>query len=297
MSHNRISRALVLAIAATLIVAPASHAQIGGFLKKKAQEAAQAKVEQQNKATDPKDVAMSESDLSALFRGLDAELPKAEKARNLSRRADSLDKAADALSQSHQVEYGVYEKRRSAVADCRSSEFSRLNDAHSTEMQKHQGDPMMMARIQQVAMAHVTATNKAMQAGDTVALAKENEDYMKKIMAIAGVEPKADSAAVDKKCGPLPKEPAWIGQSEKMKKDAEEARTQYKMADSDIISTGAAASGMNIEQYGQARERLIAWYHSTNGGKNKGNDSADGRLFSAHIAQIQKYKASLSAEQ
>src|SRR5207244_13496645 len=111
MSHNRISRALVLAIVATLTVAPASHAQIGGFLKKKAQEAAQAKVEQQNKATDPKNVAMSESDLSALFRGLDAELPKAERARTTYRRADSLDKAADALSQSHQVEYGVYETR------------------------------------------------------------------------------------------------------------------------------------------------------------------------------------------
>lgn len=297
MSDNRISRALVIAVVATVFIAPAAHAQIGGFLKKKAQEAAQTKVQQQNKATDPKEVAMSESDLSALFRGLDAELPKAEKARTLSRRADSLDKAADALSQSHQVEYGVYEKRKSAVEDCRSSEFSRLNDAHSAEVQKRQADPMMLARIQQVAMAHAMATNKAMQAGDTVALAKENEDYMKKVMAIAGADVHADSVAVDKKCGPLPKEPAWIGQSDRMKKDAEEARTEFKMADSDIISTGAAASGMNIEQYGQARERLIAWYHSSNGGKNRGSDTADGRLFSAHLAQIQKYKASLGADQ
>ena len=62
-------------------------------------------------------------------------------------------------------------------------------------------------------------------------------------------------------------------------------------------SEGAAASGMNIEKYGQSRERLIGWYHSTNGGKNKGGDTADGRLFSAHLAQIQKYKASLNADQ
>src|SRR5712691_6807391 len=154
---TNVSRALTVAILLSLCIAPPARAQFGSLIKKKAQEAAQGKVEQQTKAvaTDPKEVLLSESDLSALFRGLDAELPQADKARNLAYRADSLDKAAEALSKSHQVEYGVYEKRHSAVENCRDSEFDRLREAHSAEATKHQNDPMMMARIQQLAMAHV----------------------------------------------------------------------------------------------------------------------------------------------
>src|SRR5207237_8318088 len=119
---------------------------------------------------------------------------------------------------------------------CQGRESNRLSDARSKEMEKKQNDPMMMARFQTLAMTHAAATNQAMQSGDTVALAKENADYMTKMMAIMGADGKADSVAVEKKCGALPAEPAWVKVRDKMQKDAEDARGEYKMADSEVMS-------------------------------------------------------------
>jgi len=300
MQASRLSRAIIAAILVSFAASPVD-AQIGGLIKKKAAEKAAQKVVQQNQATDPKDVPLTEDAFRALLKGLEAERPRAEKARASWRRADSLEKGAQQLQESHQTEYVEYEKRSDAVNECQSAEGSRLSQVRQEEVEKKQNDPMLIARIQTAAMQHAQASQALMAKNDTVGLEKENAAYMKRIAQIAGQDLGADSIAIAKKCGSVPPPPAWLTQKERMERDAQSARADFRMADSEIIGAGAQASGMNIERYAQARERLTMWVNASGLGK-AGKTCADVRdsgktseekMFVTRCPDIIPYRASL----
>src|SRR2546423_1751049 len=138
MSRIRMSHVLVATLGLAMLAAAPAHAQFGGLLKK-AKQAAEGKAEQQsNTATDPRGESLNEASLQTVFRGLDAERPKADRARSLWRRSDSLEKASKALMDSHEIEYNAYQSKQQAIEECRSSTFSNLEHEHEADMKKKQ---------------------------------------------------------------------------------------------------------------------------------------------------------------
>lgn len=299
MSRIRLSHAFATLAAALLTATPAA-AQIGGIIKKGAEKAVSKAVEQQAqpsnlKPSDAFGAPLTESSLKDVLRGFAAELAKVDKRDALEKQADSVSQKRSNLLDKHQTESEVYDKQSNAHRECQSNVQNKLREKHNADAQGKAMDPTLQAKMMLVARDYSMAVGKAQQSGDTAALAKAQADYQTAMMKAMGVDLHADSMAVEKECGKQPAEPAWMAEAKALETQENDLRTKMRMADADIISSGAAASGMPLERYGQARERVVNWFHEVSGGMPMQEfPAAERRLLESRKGEISRFKKVLT---
>ena len=243
------ARRAVLALWATVFLGfpQPAHSQLGNLIKKKVekasgQPAAQAGAEPVvfNDVVLELTVERIDKLLEAKRAGkLIADGPNGPAA--LREKMDALDVRQATLYDKYGKEIGAYDERRRAVANCRDSAYSALQDRNSPER-----NPALM--------------QKMMQLGQTMAMAQARGDTASFRKVMAEMEhlkdpTAADSAAVIRHCGdatPTGVVKEWMT----LKDQVEDFQKRIQNSEQAIETTESTTSGMNARQRGMACERI-----------------------------------------
>ena len=187
-------------------------------------------------------------------------------------------KAADErnkIDEKHGESIRDTQRKRGDVESCYHDGYNEAAQRKGEEYSRRAlSDPALLQKYQKAAAEN----NAAAAAGDSAAIARLNAAMFEEISPT-----KEDSAAVRKKCGPLPPESA---QEKRMNElDKEMASTDEKIRDMDDKAAKALSKkgGMTEEQWGTAMERIKAFLGATanekasqsSGSKSEGGGSGD----------------------
>jgi len=256
-----------------------ASAQIGGLVKRATKKAADQQVEKQvDKRVDaaaPSDpgapprfddvtVELTNNRISQIIRGLSAGRAVLDGANGspgratlVTRRDDAARKSAE-LSQSNAKAFDAYYQKRDASERCRNDAISASRDKKQAAAEQRQKE------FQQKAMSDPAFREKAMAVAQKIAAAQQKGDTaeMKRLMTeMGGVadDPKADSLAADKVCGPAPAKPAAMAQVEQLDAQAKTLSEQIRQLEEKSADTEVKESGLNERQFHMARERIEAY--------------------------------------
>jgi hypothetical protein len=181
--------------------------------------------------------------------------PAGATAAQLMARADTAYAERDKLLDGKEQQVSKYDEANQKSQSCRSSVIDSLGEVRSAGMQARvmtmlQTDPAGFQEFQNLTMQ---AQQKYL-AGDTAGGRKATEEASRKM----GIDPAADTAAAEKVCK-RPVKPAWLARADSLEllgsKLVEDARALEQRA----RAKGAAAAGMNEQQFVIARERILAF--------------------------------------
>lgn len=287
MSNATIHRArflsrsgIVFAIVASLgLPLHVTSAQIGGLVKratkKAADQQAEKQLDKQSNAVvastpgaapnfDNVTLELTNDRISQIIRGLAAGRVVLDGANGspgrtalVTRRDDAARKSAE-LSQANSKVFDAYYQKRDASQRCRNDAIAASRDKKQAAAEQRQKE------FQQKAMSDPAFRDKAMAAAQKMALAQQKGDTaeMKRIMAeLGGVadDPKADSLAADKTCGPAPAKPAAMAQVEQLDAQANSLTDEIRKLEQKSADTEVRESGLTERQFLMARERVEAY--------------------------------------
>ncbi len=278
-------------------VSASSQAQLGGLIKKAAQKAVEAKVEEKVEPTTPAKPLggdpLTEATLDALLKGLSLEVETKEKTKQLWAATEAKAKEVTEADRAAGKEPDKWHTASRDVERCVEHSLDASNETHQKEapqkMMALGTDPNRAA-----VMAKLTAVGKRMtdaQAkGDTPAYLKAFADYMKML----GFDPAKDSVVAFAKCGKLPAKPASMVKLERLKAELEQINEERRAAEAEGGARAAKAAGMPADTYALARERLWAWNQSR---KQKASripvTKEEDALFAARVSDIKKLESIL----
>jgi hypothetical protein len=291
----RIQNILMAAAIGAMYATPAS-AQLGGFMKKAkdaaAQKAGEKAVEKavpsagrKLKSSDAFGPELTSASLDGVLRGL-ASMEKtkvdAESARARAREFQNvLSKSVDA----HDKERQAFDDKYRRASSCQDSVIdARGSAAQAAAIKRMQTDPAaqaaMISAARELAAKNTTSTDTA-----------EMRRAYTKLMQSQGLDPKADSAVALKQCGAIPARPAWLTEQDTLRARAERAEGEVREIESRSSDDAAAASGMDHRAFALARERVMHWYLETHGSSPIQMFGADERkLLESRKSDIEKFK-------
>lgn len=270
---------LVLVLAAPLPVT----AQLGGLVKK-------ARKAVQHEENPTSGSSLTEALVRSTLKGLEAQ-------RSLLRQRDAMSKQRDAavterskLFDAHPGEGEAYSDADSKNAICRDSVFTQIDDQHQSNMsnmgQQVAADPQKRAALMQKMMAMQQKSAQMMASGDTAGARKLQTAFA---LEMSGVDPKADTAKVDKACGPPPAKPAWLAKADADADRADTLNARMQRTEAQAVSEGVQTSGLSAEQFNQVRERISSWWaHQGGPSPNQGFTKGEVKILEAHRAEIAK---------
>lgn len=246
--------AVLLAIATT----PAS-AQLGGLMKKArdrvapgvAPAAAPAAMGAQPAAFDDVIVELDDARVARVIAGLQAGRKDAAapggRAALVARRDAAANQAGD-LANAHGSAIDAHNRQRWSVDRCRNDAFQARHEARNAQLQHRAGtDPAFRQQMMDLSIkaAQVQAS------GDSVAFAR----ILTQVRAMSG-EGRADTVAVDAKCGPAMATHAIDAQIAALQAQVAQFDDQIRAMDDAAATAEADAAGMNVRQFAMARERI-----------------------------------------
>ena len=290
---RRLSTLVAGAVAAMLVTAAPAPAQLRGMIKKKIAEkvvdkALPAKEEPVSPGTSKRATRytpavvgeeLTADVLDATIRGMRVEVATYS-------RSDSLGNEISALLSrraSAEVEADYREKRERAE-QCRSEFFPQLEQKYFEDMERRVRKPSSpvsaIQRWEEARMRYQQDLVTAMTRGDTAGIVRLRRSFWQSQGIV--LDTKADTAASEKACGPMPPKPAGVAARERADSlTALSRRLQEQYADS-----GAAASGLTAIKYSLAKERLRTWWDDRNTRKEASKGTRDkGTLQNAAAAE------------
>jgi hypothetical protein len=163
-------------------------------------------------------------------------------------RRDAAANAADDLLNRKREEMNAYNDRRREIETCRNESFNEKRQANrQASMQRAMNDPDFMRQTAELSQRVM----EAQQRGDTAEVMRLNQQAV----ALLEGPTRADTLAVDRHCGQLPRPPASLVQYDSLLalQDTLNAQMQRRTHDADTAAVGA--SGMTSQQLGMAQER------------------------------------------
>lgn len=283
-------------IALAVAVPAASHAQIGGLIKRAANAAAsktEDKIVENNNLRPSSTFGpeLTEESLDGVIRGLAAAQSKLQEAKDLRTARQKVDAEYSKSVDAHEKERQAYEDNRNRIGSCQDDARSKRRDEAQAAFERRvQSDPAGTSKLMQVAMEVSQKLNTAQAKGDTA----EVRRMMTELAKAQGFDPQADSAAAIKQCGPLPARPAWLSEQESLRERSQSFDRQIRDAESGAHSSGAKASGMGIKEYSMARERVLHWYLEVRHGRKYQQFGPNERkLMEGRRGDIDKYSGAL----
>jgi hypothetical protein len=273
MSRHRMPQAVALLIALTSLAPATTQAQFGGLAKKAAQKAAERAVEKKvdpkvdekagnnaqasNQARQPSAIEITDSTYVDFARGLKAELVLLDESESYDRQAT------------------VYGRCRDSTTTKRHLEAMSKDLSAAEEKKKEALD----AR-------HGAAMQKAMQPYNEAAVNKAKADYDREFNALYGIDVRADSVAVAKKCPTEPRKPAWITEANALPDDDDQI--EARGAARAIVLAGIKASGMTPRRYALHKELVVLWYQRSmkQGTASQPSGAAKRGVIEAHWDEI-----------
>lgn len=294
-----ISPLAALGLAAALLLPTTSHAQFGGLLKKARKavtgDSSSASSGGNGRPSSAFGPELTPQTFAAVMKGLDAELAPKQQRDALARQSDETQTTRSKLLQAHQAELDAYQKAQSDHQQCTDAAWSRISDEHQAAAQKKQQEilstPGGMQKAQQDAMALAQQMRALMQKGDTAGAQRLQMTYAQRNL---GLDPRADTLAVEKQCGKDPAKPAWLVQSDALAARVDTLDRQISQLESTIGTRGVQASGMSAVQYNLARERIVNWYYGGASHTSVQQFGADElKMLNAHEGDIKRVAAVL----
>ncbi|HEX5408506.1 MAG TPA: hypothetical protein VFW89_01920 [Gemmatimonadaceae bacterium] len=272
----------VLAVGLTLSLAiPASASAQFGSLVKKARKATHTESAATPVAGGPE---LTEQSVQGLLRALPLIQNMTQTRGSLVARQQTASREYSSLMEQHGAENAAYNKSTQDVGNCRDDAFSKINDAHQKAAEAKQANLMNDPAAMQQYMA-LARESAALQAkGDTKGAIALSQQFQAKML---GINPKADSAQVDKACGKVPAKPAWLARADSLSTLANTLSDSVRSIENRMGTEGSRASGMDIVAYNVAFERLTTWYHAPNGNGNL--SKTEYALLDSHKQQLEQY--------
>src|SRR6185437_2676798 len=272
----------VLAVGLTLSLAiPASASAQFGSLIKKAKKATSSEAAATPTAGGPE---LTEQSVQGLLRALPLIQNMTQTRGSLVTREQSASREYGSLMEQHGAENAAYNKSTQDVGNCRDDAFSKINDAHQKAAEAKQANLMNDPAAMQQYMA-LARESAALQAkGDMKGAIALNQQFQAKML---GINPKADSAQVDRECGKVPAKPAWLARADSLSTLANTLSDSVRSIENRMGTEGSRASGMDIVAYNVAFERLTTWYHAPNGNGNL--SKTEYALLDSHKQQLEQY--------
>jgi hypothetical protein len=165
-------------------------------------------------------------------------------------RGDLSDKNAKLLN--------AYTEKRDEAERCRHKVMyasrEKRHQASQQRMQEHQAKALSDPAYREKVMAISQKMAVAQQKGDTAELRRLGAQ-----LGLVEDDTKADTAAADKACGPVPAKPAVLVQMDQLDAEADKLTEQIRALEEKSAATEVKESGMNERQFHMARERVEAY--------------------------------------
>jgi hypothetical protein len=306
----RIMRVWAIALGTIAFVPPATAgAQFGGLVKRAVKKAAgdaavDAAAGQASKKINANASASANAALGAeltadtldlVLEGLSATSAKLEQVEALSKRRDD---ATFKLQEHRTTTYAVverYNEQQSRISACIHDYLNGVSKARENELRAKMMNAMATPGAQNgIAAEYAKTTQEMSQAqleGDTIAVNRALADFYKKAL---GIDVHADSVAAQKQCGSLPRKPSAIVEQERIEAQVDSMNVAVRGAEAQASTAGESASGLSLERFVQARERLTTWLRADKEGKT-GNYFSDreNRLLASRKSDIQRVDRAL----
>jgi hypothetical protein len=260
--HSLHGCVIVIACAATMVVASPAHAGIGDMVRKAKDKATQAT---EQKTAKPKtEAATPESDGEVQFDDVVLELTAdridhivatckaaGDVAAGRPALVDKLNKATEehnAFSEKHWPAIQEQRNKRDEVESCYHDGYRAAQDRKSEEYQKKAlTDPAIREKFTRAAAEH----NAAAARGDSTAIQRLQAVLAEEIMLS-----KEDSAAVRRKCAPMPPRLPAEDQMDAMEKSIASIEASIREIDEKIAAAQAKTGGLTRSQWAMAMERI-----------------------------------------
>lgn len=275
-----ISHLLALGLALAFVSPASASAQFGGLIKK-AKKATHTETAAAPATGGPE---LTEQSVQGLLRALPVIQSMTQTRSSLVTRQQAASQEYSSLMAQHGPENEAYNKSTQDVGNCRDDAFSKIDDAHRKAMEAKQANLMSdpVAMQQYMELARQTAALQAK--GDVKGAMQLSQQFQAKML---GINPKADSAQVDKECGKVPAKPAWLARADSLSTLSNSLSDSVRSIENRMGTEGSRASGMDIVAYNVAFERLTTWYHAPNGNGNL--SKAEYAVLDSHKQQLEQY--------
>lgn len=281
-----------IGIFAPLAIPVTTSAQIGGLIRKAARQAIEKPAE--NASALPSSAfgpALTEQTMTAALHGLEAQQALLLRRDSVAARQDALSNARSKLTDGHDADQQAYNAAGDTWNSCMDDQFGKIDQERGVAMQavtqKLMADPAKMQAFQQQVMAMQLKARQMIQQGDTAGAKALADDFTRKMLGAGSAE--SDSTRAIKTCGNAPAKPTWMVQADADWERETVLGDTIRILETAADSTGAHTAGMTVEQFGNARERIMYWYMGQKSGTMQQRfDDAELRLFKEHKAEIMK---------
>lgn len=243
---------LLLAILSTAAVPVPAQGQITKLIKKTVNQTTGTNTAAQGDTVtfDDETLELTPARIAKLVEGERAAKQLAESPNGpaaIRKKLEPLSTRLGKIVEEHGDDINTWDEKRRDRERCRDDAFIPIKDRRSEEFTNRlQADPAFRMKASQLAME----LQAAMQKGDSTRVREVQQEIDNLQRPTA-----ADSAVVDKQCGPLVT-PAIVQEYLDLTRQTEDLRNQMQEAEADVEQARARASGMTPQQLGKACERI-----------------------------------------
>ena len=257
--------ALAALVAGLTLMAPrAVQAQFGSLIKKATDKAAEKATGQEpGAAARPIGTELTDEMITRMIKGLAITEAKLSQRDDLAKRQQGIAQQLSELSTRESGAIRGYDDVRQRWESCRSAQFEKIGEEHRKSAdalgKSMMNDPARMSAFVAVQSKLAMAYSAAMQRGDSAAIRVARDNLMNAQQLAMGVDFKADTARVDTLCGGEPGKPAAVAQVDSLRALDGELTTKIRGLEEQAQEQGASAAGMNLVEYGTAREKFVSF--------------------------------------
>jgi hypothetical protein len=280
-------RAALAGLAGIVLVALDASAQVGDLGRRARDAAARAQGNQPAGSAvtfDSVTLELTDARLEQVVKGLRAGKTVLDGRRGrpgwntLAERRDAASNEATALEERHGAAFATFTERHTAVSQCRDVEFDNVRQMRQQEtMQRAMADPNLAMRFVELSQAIQAAQAR----GDTA----ETNRLIREMEAAFGGATRADSVAVDQKCGRLPAPPPTMVRRDSLRALTDTLNEHLRRLEIEADTMAIHGSGLTGEQMGMARER-ITMYLAQEEGKHSGFTAIELKALAARRAEL-----------
>jgi hypothetical protein len=288
----RAAALVALAAGLTLSTPGSARAQLGSLIKKatdKATEKATEKAtgQETGAAAKPIGTELTDDMIARMIKGLAVTESKLGQRDELAKRQQGVAQQISDVSSREDGAIRGYDDVHERWRSCRSEQFDKIGEANRKNAdalgKAMVNDPAKMnafiALQRQLSMAYAAASQK----GDTAGIRVARENLMNAQQVAMGVDFKADTARVDKLCGGEPAKPQAVVQVDSLRALDRELTRQVRGLEEQAQEQGASAAGMNLVEYGSAREKIVSF-----------KAKAKGQLTTAELQRLRAREADIA---
>ena len=286
---------LVALLCAAAIVPLPAAAQFGSLLKKAAEKAVDKATGAEDRVSDRVQGAeLTDDQINKLFKGLALVASRLEERDKLATRQQAISDQVAQLGEKHGAEIEANRSAREHWRSCFGDQWEKLQEKRQGELQARMMAGVNTAGAQQLIKAQLatsTEMQNALAAGDTAGYRKAEAKLVTLQMQLLGIDPKKDSAIARVPCGAEPAHLAVAITVDTLTERSNKLGEQMRELERSAQAQGSVAAGLNGTDFALAREKVLTFSSTGNGGKLL--TAAELERLRARRAEIEKLKRAL----